>query len=248
MIDAVTYGMIPSAKSEKREKRGAAEQVQEAEDGAAVPGEVRLDRGRVDARGGHPGAEPVGRENSSGKQHPAPKLRDSPCVREPGEQGLVLAFLFAVRSGLGLVCGLLRRSCQRGGTCVGGFRGTTSSSSCSSTFLGAAFRLRAFFTFGSRSRVSVPPAAETFSCAAWPMRRVRRSSASSISSPVPEQLDVLADRTDQAVLLQQLDRHLRPRIEAIEIAKVDRLECRYETGQSASRRATSSRATSAGAS
>ena len=50
MIDAVTYGMIPSAKIEKRDERPAAEEVQQAEDAAAT-GEVRLDRGRVDAGG-----------------------------------------------------------------------------------------------------------------------------------------------------------------------------------------------------
>ena len=34
MIDAVTYGMIPSAKSEKRESAAAAEEVEQAEDAA----------------------------------------------------------------------------------------------------------------------------------------------------------------------------------------------------------------------
>ena len=37
MIEAVTYGMIPSAKSEKRERRRAAEEVQQAEDAAPWP-------------------------------------------------------------------------------------------------------------------------------------------------------------------------------------------------------------------
>ena len=34
-IDAVTYGMIPSAKIEKRDERAAAEQAQQPEDAAA---------------------------------------------------------------------------------------------------------------------------------------------------------------------------------------------------------------------
>src|SRR5581483_8263034 len=39
----------------------------------------------------------------------------------------------------------------------------------------------------------------------------------------PEQLDVLAERADQALLLQRLRRHLGPRVEAGEVADVHRL-------------------------
>ena len=44
MIDAVTYGMIPSAKIEKRESAEPREQVQQAEHDAALAVEVVLDR------------------------------------------------------------------------------------------------------------------------------------------------------------------------------------------------------------
>ena len=65
MIDAVTYGMIPSAKIEKRESAPSREQVEQAEDRAALAVEVVLDRRRVDARRGHPRAEAVERRGSA---------------------------------------------------------------------------------------------------------------------------------------------------------------------------------------
>ena len=52
MIEAVTYGMIPSAKIENRESAEPREQVQQAEQRAALAVEVVLDRCRVDARRG----------------------------------------------------------------------------------------------------------------------------------------------------------------------------------------------------
>ena len=61
MIDAVTYGMIPSAKIEKRESAEPREQVQQAEERAALAVEEVLDLRRVDARRGHQRAEPVAR-------------------------------------------------------------------------------------------------------------------------------------------------------------------------------------------
>ena len=85
MIDAVTYGMIPSANSEKRDERAAREEVEQAEDGAALAAEVALDRLGVDARRRHPRAEPVEREDHRREEDPAAELRDAPGVGEPGE-------------------------------------------------------------------------------------------------------------------------------------------------------------------
>ena len=50
MIDAVTYGMIPSANRANCDERAAREDVQQAEDGSALLVEVFLDLLRVDAR------------------------------------------------------------------------------------------------------------------------------------------------------------------------------------------------------
>ena len=63
MIEAVTYGMIPSANSENCESAPPEKSVQQAEDRAALAVEVALDRVGVDAGGGNPRAEPVERQD-----------------------------------------------------------------------------------------------------------------------------------------------------------------------------------------
>src|SRR5262249_28758399 len=70
---------------EARERR-AAEEVEQPEDGPALATEVAVDRRGVDARRGHPRAEPVDREDPGGEEDTPPELRDAPCVGEPGEQ------------------------------------------------------------------------------------------------------------------------------------------------------------------
>ena len=67
MIDAVTYGMIPSAKSEKRESAEPEKRFSSVEDAAAA--EEGLQRVLVDARRGNPGAEPVDGEDRRGEEH-----------------------------------------------------------------------------------------------------------------------------------------------------------------------------------
>ena len=83
MIDAVTYGMIPSAKIEKRESADAREEVQQAEQRAAAAVEVVRDLARVDARSRNPRAEAVDRQHRRREEEPAPKLRNPPRVGEP---------------------------------------------------------------------------------------------------------------------------------------------------------------------
>ena len=83
MIDAVTYGMIPSAKSENRE---SAEPEKRFSSVRMPPPLKRLrERLLIDARRRHPRAETVRGEDARGEQHPLAELRDAPCVREPAE-------------------------------------------------------------------------------------------------------------------------------------------------------------------
>ena len=63
MIDAVTYGMIPSAKIENCESAPPEKRFSRPRIVPPLAAEVVLDRLRVDARRGHPRPEPVAGED-----------------------------------------------------------------------------------------------------------------------------------------------------------------------------------------
>ena len=67
MIDAVTYGMIPSAKSEKRESAEPEKRFSSVR--MPPPLKSCLQRRLVDARRRDPRAEPVDREHSGREEH-----------------------------------------------------------------------------------------------------------------------------------------------------------------------------------
>jgi hypothetical protein len=86
MIDAVTYGMIPSAKIEKRESAEPENVFSRPNTPSPRPPVLKNDwiDARVDARGGDPRAEPVEREDDCGEDDALPEFRYAPGVREPG--------------------------------------------------------------------------------------------------------------------------------------------------------------------
>ena len=77
MIEAVMYGMIPSANSAIAGQPAAAERVQQVEDAAAAELLLdRLDRVGVDARHGDVGAEAVERQQRRREGELLADLRD----------------------------------------------------------------------------------------------------------------------------------------------------------------------------
>ena len=208
MIDAVTYGMIPSAKIEKRESAPAREQGEQAEDAAGVTTEVVLNRGRVDAGSRHPRAQAVRREHGSGEEHPAPELRNPPRVGEPGKQELFPAFLLGLSRSFGRRCLSLGRALRLGFS------------------LGLARRRAlcffAFLIFGSFSSVSVPPAASTFS------RAVAEAACTVIfsfseSSPTPSSFTSLWTERISPFAFSDSGVTSSPAAKPLEIAEIDGL-------------------------
>src|SRR6266536_672784 len=162
MIEAVTYGMIPSAKSEKRESAWP-------ENARAAParGEEVLDRVLVDARRGHPGAEPVEREDQAGEENTPAKLGDAPGVREPGEH-------YASEPSVS------ERSAASGAA------SDAASGSGASTSGAGFFRCFGFFfsTGSPRSQLTVPPTASIFSRALFE-KACAETVSFFLSSPLP---------------------------------------------------------------
>jgi hypothetical protein len=76
MIDAETYGMIPSAKIVKPAQVAAGEEVHEAEQSPALRlGEPALERLPADAGRGDVPADPVDREQPERVEHPLAQVR-----------------------------------------------------------------------------------------------------------------------------------------------------------------------------
>ena len=92
MIDAVMYGMIPSANTAAARQRAAREQVEEADRAPApVRGRVlqREDGVEVDVRDGQERAEPEDRDDEDREQDLVPQVRDPehvPQAREPSHR------------------------------------------------------------------------------------------------------------------------------------------------------------------
>ena len=236
MIDAVTYGMIPSAKSENRESAEPEKRFKQREDAAAA--EEVLQRGLVDARRRHPGAEPVGGEDARSEEHPLAELRDAPCVREPAEHA------YSSESGAASSTGVSFASV------LAGLSGSSAAS-------GFAAWWRTLRSFGSRSSSIVPPACSIFSRALAEIACTRivsfieisplPSSFTSIfvffsrpfstsdsgvtSSPCGEALEI-ADVDVHRVGAERADRHrvLRRRAAQLADAHVDRHLAALEAG------------------
>ena len=138
--------MIPSAKIESRESEPPLNTLSRPRTPLAE--QPRDGRG-IDPRRRDPRPEPVDRQHPGGEQHPAPELRDPPGVGEPGEQATPR---------LPALPGPAPP--PRPSYSVG----SSSSLSRSASALAGPGRFFArFFSFGSLSSVSVPPAASTFS-------------------------------------------------------------------------------------
>ncbi len=75
----------PEREDREARERVAGEEVQQAEDRAALAAEVVRDLARVDARGRDEAAEPVERQDDGGEEEAAPELRHPPGVREPAD-------------------------------------------------------------------------------------------------------------------------------------------------------------------
>ena len=76
MIEAVMYGMIPSANSDDPRQTAAGEAVQQAEDAAAVVVLDVVDGIDVDARNGDERPQPVDRQDRHREQDLVADLRD----------------------------------------------------------------------------------------------------------------------------------------------------------------------------
>src|SRR5829696_6530734 len=78
-------GHDPEREQSELPERAAREDVQEAENGPALAGEVRVDGVRVDAGHRDPAPQPVEAEDHRREEHAMAELRDPPGVRQPGE-------------------------------------------------------------------------------------------------------------------------------------------------------------------
>ena len=152
MIDAVTYGMIPSAKSEKRESA-------EPEKRFSRPRGCRRRRRALRAPAGRrPAPAPTSRGGTTariagGEEHAPAQLGDAPRVGEPGEH-------LAPPRPPGCLGRVASSSAAASSACASS---AASSAAGSLVAAGAALRWRSFLTFGSRRSSTVPPAASIFS-------------------------------------------------------------------------------------
>ncbi len=213
MIEAVTYGMIPSAKREKRDRAEPLNRLSRPRTVLALAVEVVLDRGGVDTRRRHPRAEPVGGEDGSREQHPAPQLRDSPGVGEPGQHGATPRSPSRPRAARQPRL----QPCPRSAL---GRLGLARSPLAAATALGLPHLRLLQQRQGAAGRLDL--LARGRRSGVHGDRERRRQLAD------PEQLHVLANRADQALRLQRLGRDLLAGLEAVEVADVHRLGVRPE--------------------
>ena len=202
MIEAVTYGMIPSAKTENCESAPPEKRLSRPRIVPPWPVEVVLDRLRVDARRGDPRAEAVDREDHRREEDAAAQLGDAPGVGEPGEHATSSSAAARGGSRLGLSVRSPRRL-SRSRLGLGG---------------GSAWRAFGFARFFLRSarlaqRVTVPPAASIFSRAAR-REAVRGDGELLRQLAVAEDLHVDPRVLDQALLFERLRRDLGAGVEA----------------------------------
>ena len=137
MIDAVTYGMIPSAKTEKRESAPPEKRFSRPRTRAALAVKELLIWSESTPGAGTQRAEAVEREDERGEEDALAQLRHAPGVGEPGEHGY--------------------SSLSSSGAASASGGGLSSAGSVAASASGAfAFALRFFFFFalvGSRSSV-----------------------------------------------------------------------------------------------
>jgi hypothetical protein len=106
MIDAEMYGMMPSANTERRLKRAAGEEVEEAEHAAAHRLEELRERDRIDARRRNVRSEAVNRQQREREEHALAEVLDRPDVADCiDDVGTLLDLLAGPAGGLDLLLG-----------------------------------------------------------------------------------------------------------------------------------------------